>query len=126
MKTQRQKLGKRGEDIAVKYLKKNKYKIVEQNYHAGRYGEIDIIARDRDQIVFIEVKAKTDKQFGSPEQELTHNKKKKLHRAIHNYLFKHFLQDKPWRMDLIAIEIPSAKINLKHYKNLPLYGKIYH
>ncbi|MDA2936610.1 YraN family protein [Patescibacteria group bacterium AH-259-L05] len=133
MQTQRQKLGKRGEDIAVRYLKKNTYTIIEQNYRAGKYGEIDIIARKKDQLVFVEVKAKSDTQFGDPEQELTYFKTKKLHRAIQNYLFKHSLQDREWRLDLIAIEIPpchparprryvgeaeGSHINLRHYKHI--------
>ncbi|MDA2922842.1 YraN family protein [Patescibacteria group bacterium AH-259-L07] len=134
MKTYRQKVGKRGEEIAVTYLKKNKYTIIEQNYRAGKYGEIDVIARDNNQFVFIEVKTKSDTQFGNPEKELTYYKKKKIQRAIHNYLFKNSLQDTPWRLDLIAIDILNKKVhpvksdkvgakqfnrvNLRHYKHI--------
>ena len=119
MKTRRQKIGKLGEDAAVKYLKKNGYKILERNFRAGRYGEIDIITNDKGQLVFVEVKTKTDEQFGSPEQEFTYQKKKKMRRAIQNYLFKNYSQDRQWRVDLIAIEI-SDKKNLRHYKDISL------
>lgn len=118
MKTQRQKLGKLGEDLAVKYLQKNGYKILTRNYIAGRYGEIDIIAKNNGQLAFVEVKTKSDNQFGDPEQEFTYFKKKKLYRSIQNYLFKNSLQDKPWQLDLIAIEILNKNNNLRHYKNI--------
>lgn len=140
MKTRRQKTGKLGEDAAVKYLRKNGHKILERNFRAGRYGEIDIIANDKGQLVFVEVKTKTNEQFGPPEQEFTYQKKKKMRRAIQNYLFKNYSQDRSWRVDLIAIEIfnpvksreekisPKAKlfnrvnkkINLRHYKDISL------
>ena len=86
MKTKQQKVGKIGEDMAVKFLKKKSYKIIERNFIAGKYGEIDIIAKDKGELVFVEVKTKTDEQFGSPEQEFTYQKKKKMRRAIQNYL----------------------------------------
>ena len=63
MKTQQQKIGKKGEDLAVKFLKKKSYKIIERNFRAGKYGEIDIIAKDKDELVFVEVKTKTNKML---------------------------------------------------------------
>jgi len=120
MKTQQQKVGKIGEDLSVKYLKKKNYKIIERNFRAGKYGEIDIIAKDKGEFVFVEVKTKTDEQFGSPEQEFTYHKKKKMRRAIQNYLYKKYFLDKQWRADLIAIEILEDKQDIRHYENIPL------
>ncbi len=120
MKTERQKLGKLGEDLATRYLQKKRYKILARNYIAGRYGEIDIIAEQNGQLVFIEVKTKTDEQFGSPEQEFNYYKKKKMRRAVQNYLFKNYNQDRDWRIDLIAIDVSARKPDIRHYQNLAL------
>jgi len=121
MKTSRQKIGQRGEDIAAKYLKKKHYKIIKRNFVAGKYGEIDIIAQDKGELVFVEVKTKTNEQYGSPEQEFTYQKKKKLYRAIQNYLFKKYWLNKDWRIDLIAIEVSGQKPDIRHYKNISLF-----
>ena len=130
MKTQQQKIGKIGEDMAVKYLKKKGYKILESNYRADKFGEIDIIATCKKDnstlfhhaktLVFVEVKTKTNQNFGLPEEELTFQKKKRLKRAIQNYLFKKYLTDEDWRADLIVIEISDNKPEIRHYKNISL------
>lgn len=120
MKTQQQKIGKKGEDLAIKFLKKKSYKIIKRNFRAGKYGEIDIIAKDKDELVFVEVKTKTDEQFGLPEQEFTYQKKKKMRRAIQNYLYKKYFLDKDWRADLIAIEISDQESDIRHYENISL------
>ena len=73
----KQETGKRGEQIACKALEKKGYRILERNYRC-RYGEIDLVARHRDYIVFVEVRSKTGHGFGSPEESITAAKKKKL------------------------------------------------
>ena len=70
-------IGKLGEEIARAYLEKNGYKIVEQNWRTKR-GEIDIIVKKGDVLVFVEVRTKVGEQFGSPEDTLTHEKKRRL------------------------------------------------
>ena len=122
MKTQQQKIGEKGENLAIKYFKKHHYQIIERHFVAGRFGEIDIVAQDKDkgELVFVEVKTKTDEQFGLPEEEFTYQKRKKFYRAIQNYLFKKYFLDKNWRVDFIAIEILDSKPILRHYQNIPL------
>ncbi len=129
MKTKKQKVGKKGEDIVAKFLKNEKYKIIKRNFQAGRFGEIDIIAELKDSsifsrssktLVFIEVKTKTGQNFGPPEKELTYQKRKKLKRAINYYLFQNHLSDSNWRIDLIAVELLNNKKNIRHYKNIPI------
>jgi len=120
MKTRRQEVGQKGEDLAVKFLRKKGYKIIERNFRADRFGEIDIIAKDKNEFVFVEVKTKTDDQFGSPEEEFTYQKKKKMYRAIQNYLFKKYLTNQDWRADLIAIDIVDEKIDIRHYECVSL------
>jgi len=120
MKTKQQMVGKMGEDLAVKFLKKKGYKIIERNFRADKFGEIDIIAKNKNEIVFVEVKTKTDEQFGSAEEEFTYQKKKKMYRAIQNYLFKKYLTSHDWRADLIAIDIMDKKIDIRHYECVSL------
>jgi len=120
MKTKQQIVGQMGEDLAVKFLKKKGYKIIERNFRADRFGEIDIIVKDKDELVFVEVKTKTDEQFGSPEEEFTYQKKKKMYRAIQNYLFKKYLTSCDWRADLVAIDIIDGKIDIRHYECVSL------
>lgn len=70
-------IGKLGEEIARAHLEKNGYHILEQNWRTKR-GEIDIIAKKRDVLVLVEVRAKVGEEFGSPEDTLTYGKKRKL------------------------------------------------
>ena len=85
MKTKRQKCGEQGEALAVKRLKKAGYRIIETNYRT-RLGEIDIIAKDKDTLVFIEVKTRTSVHFGSPKLAITPKKQKKISMAALYYL----------------------------------------
>ena len=78
--------GKYGEDIAVKYLIKNGYKIVERNYHFSRYGEIDIIALDKDTLCFIEVKTRTTEKFGTGFEAVNRTKLSKIYKCALSYL----------------------------------------
>ena len=81
----RQKLGKRGEDEALRYIKKEGYKLIERNFRANS-GEIDLIARDNDTLVFIEVKARSSEAFGSPASAVGRRKMEHIVRASQEYL----------------------------------------
>ena len=71
--------GRLGEDLARKYLQKKGYKILEQNYRT-RYAEIDLVAREKDVLVFVEVRTKVGEQFGTPEETLNFKKLQKVKR----------------------------------------------
>jgi putative endonuclease len=116
MPSKNQQFGKWGENKACDYLRRHGYAILQKNYHASNLGEIDVIAKQHDELVFIEVKAKRNEHFGLPEEELTESKKEKLEFAILYYLEVNGLHDHKWRLDLIAIEILDNKIQLRHYK----------
>ena len=103
----KQETGKRGEQIACKALEKKGYRILERNYHC-RYGEIDLIARHRDYIVFVEVRSKTGHSFGSPEESITAAKKKKLIQTALDYISNHRDVPENWRIDFVAVEIDPA------------------
>ena len=99
-------IGKFGESVACFYLKKNKYKIVEQNYYAS-HNEIDIIAEDKKYIVFIEVKTRTCRRdreltFGTPASAVTYSKQKRTLAAAQAYLLEH-PTDKTPRLDVIEV-----------------------
>lgn len=105
--------GKKGEDMAVKYLKKQKYKILERNFSC-KFGEIDIIAKDKDTIVFVEVKLKNSADFGLPREKITPSKLKKIKITAEFYLATHNLVGVPARFDAIEILFD----NMEHIKNI--------
>lgn len=110
-------LGKRGEEIAEKYLIKQGYQILERNYHS-RQGEVDVIAKDRDFLVFIEVKSYSYRSYGSPVGAVRKAKKQSLIHAAQTYLYKKNIQDTYCRFDVIAI---YNKFNgeqlIEHYRD---------
>ena len=85
MRTRQQKLGQTGEALAARKLKKAGYKIIETNYRT-RLGEIDIIAKEDDTIVFVEVKSRRSVRFGNPKQAVTPQKQKKISMVALYYL----------------------------------------
>jgi len=102
MTTQRKILGKYGEELAVDYLKRQGYRILERNFR-NRLGEIDIIAKDHDTICFVEVKTRVDVEFGSPLEAISKRKQFKLAQLALSYLkFKHSLDAKA-RFDVVTI-----------------------
>ena len=101
-------LGRVGENKAVAYLKKQGYNITERNYK-NAFGEIDVIAKDGDYTVFIEVKTRTDAAFGAPSEAVDKKKRQKYVRIAQAYLMSKGLADKPCRFDVIEIE--NDKIN---------------
>jgi putative endonuclease len=102
--TARRETGNRGEKAARDYLKKRGYRIRETNYRCSR-GEIDIIAEQRDCLVFIEVRTKTRLQFGSPEESVTSLKQARLRRLAMLYLQRHDKLPRDWRIDVVAVEL---------------------
>lgn len=116
-------VGKKGEDVAVEYLKKHKYKIIERNFRK-HYGEIDIIAIDRAQIepvlVFIEVKTRTSGQFGTPFEAITPWKMKPLLKTAELYATSHQKLPEAMRMDAIAVMLDNnlELKSLDHIKNI--------
>lgn len=94
-------LGSKGEDLAVKFLKKKGYRIIERNYKTF-VGEIDIIAKDSNTIVFIEVKTRMNDSFGYPFEAVNKKKRQKLKNLALLYLKKQGTES-PVRFDVISI-----------------------
>lgn len=120
MFSKKRKFGDIGERIALKYLKNKGYKIVLQNYQIKNFGEIDIIAKVNNQIVFIEVKTSREGSPIRPEENMTQDKIHKLLRIIQIYLSKNVSPETYWRVDLVAItlslETKTAKV--RHIENI--------
>lgn len=108
-------IGKEGEDIATQFLLKQNYKIVERNFEC-KQGEIDIIAIDKNEVVFVEVKTRTSEKYGKPVDAVNENKKKHFVRAIKYYIYKNKLENAFIRIDVIEIYIRDNKYYINHIK----------
>jgi putative endonuclease len=98
----RQRLGDEGEQAACRFLKRQRYAILERNYRC-RVGEIDIVALDRDVVVFVEVKTRTDEGFGTPLDAVDVRKQRQIQRAAQFYLRQKRLWDRDARFDVVAV-----------------------
>lgn len=94
--------GKEAEKAAVDFLKVKGYKILERNYRT-KFGEIDIIARDKDVICFVEVKARHSLNLGAPEEAVFARKQKQISKAAIYYLKINKLLEQPARFDVLAL-----------------------
>ena len=102
MSKERLRLGKCGEEIAVDFLKEQGYEIIARNYKS-RFGEIDIIARDKDTLCFVEVKTRHSKEFGSPEEAVTAFKQRQIAKSALAFLKERALLNKKARFDVVSI-----------------------
>jgi len=97
-------LGRRGEDLAHRYLERAGFRVLARNYRpGGGESEVDIVARDGDIIVFIEVKARTSADFGSPDRAIGEEKRKHILRAAHRYAARAGIKWDHVRFDTISI-----------------------
>ncbi len=110
--TDRRYLGKKGEDIACRALKKDRYKVIEKNYRCRR-GEIDIIAEDRGRVLcFVEVKAKSYASFGFPEEAVTRHKQGRIQAAAYSYIGSKGIKPRAMRFDVVSIDLVSGEARI--------------
>ena len=109
-------VGKSGEDIAKNYLEKQGYKILETNRRFSRFCEIDIIALDKNTLVFCEVKTRRTEICGTPLEAITKTKYSNIKKGIFFYLQEnpHY---KKFRIDAVAITL-KPEVSIKHLKNI--------
>ena len=113
----RQNLGKTGEALAVNFLKKNGYSILTQNYRR-KFGEIDIIAREGDYLVFIEVKTRTGTSHGHPLEAVTARKQRQISKVAQCYLAENNLFDAAARFDVVSVVVsPNKPVNVEIIPN---------
>lgn len=116
---QRHEIGRIGEDVAVQYLEEKSYEIVERNFEC-KQGEIDIIAKDDKQkeIVFIEVKTRTNRNYGEPIEAVTYYKQKHIIKSIEYYLYIKKLEKAFIRIDVIEVyHKRENRYHVHHIKN---------
>ena len=111
-------LGKRGENAAAAFLKRQRYRIIERGYDSP-LGEIDLIAIDDRTIVFVEVKTRTSDASGHPTEAIDATKQRRMTQAALAYLKAKRLLQNPARFDVVAITWPAneRKPTIEHYKN---------
>lgn len=116
-------LGRQGEDIAIEYLERKGYRILERNYTTS-FGEIDIIAtwsppQEEKRLIFVEVKMRRNRRYGYPEESITLKKLQHLILAGQDYLQKHLKEDIEWQIDVLSIEM-GTKPKITHLENITL------
>jgi putative endonuclease len=106
----RVRLGRRGEQMAADRLAALGYAIVDRNYRCA-HGELDLVARRDDCWVFVEVRTRRGKRFGTPEESITPRKRAHLIAAAQHYLQAHNLVDVAWRIDAVAVALtPDGRL----------------
>lgn len=111
------KQGINGEEIAEEYLLQQGYQILEKNFHSQQ-GEIDIVSRDRNILVFVEVKNYSFRSFGSPVGAVRKSKRESIIHAARTYLLKNKIKDVNCRFDVVTIyRRPNGSRAIELYKN---------
>ena len=113
-----QELGQLGEKLAKKFLEERDYEIICRNFKS-RQGEIDIIAKDKDEtIVFVEVKTRTSLEFGSPAEAVDETKIEHITKTAKYYLYSNRIKDKNIRFDIIEVFIYKGRYKVNHIKQI--------
>lgn len=102
-------LGRISENFAVELLIKKGYKILDRNFRS-RFGEIDVVAMQKDTLVFVEVKARTSRRFGAPEEAVTKSKLDKIIKTGQYYSLVHPEVPRKLRIDVVALEIQDKNV----------------
>jgi putative endonuclease len=113
----RRGLGRRGEDLAARHLAAKGYEIIDRNWRCES-GELDLVARDEDDLVFVEVRTRRGQALGSPEESITPAKQARLIDLAQAYVQTRDWQGS-WRLDVVAIEMDrrGRLLRLDHYEN---------
>ena len=109
-------IGRQGERLAVEFLNRLGYKIIEKNLKT-KFGEIDIVCLEKAVIVFVEVKARTTSRYGDPYEAVDRNKQKRLSRAALGYLSRKRWEERIARFDVISILWKGPQPEINHIKD---------
>ena len=110
-----QRIGKWGEDVATEHLTKKGYEIIGRNVRTP-YGEIDIIAKQNDATIFIEVKTRTSNKMGLPEESITEKKREHMIACAEHYAMENATDQ--WQIDVISVEgRPGANLKITYFEN---------
>jgi len=111
-------LGKKGEEIAVSYLAKKGFRIIERNFKA-RYGEVDIIAQDGEALVFVEVKTRIGTKYGMPKESVTPRKLKEVVKTAEYYATLHPGLSKSLRIDVVGVIVDPLTGEASSVEHIP-------
>jgi putative endonuclease len=107
--------GKLGEELAVSFLLAKGYSIAERNWRSGREGEIDIIAYDREVLVFVEVKSRFSDKFGRPSLAVHQAKQRQIARIAKSYLYRRGLYGRvDCRFDVVTVRLEGSRKTMEH------------
>jgi len=109
-------IGNSGERNAVSFLQRQGFAILDRNYIFD-HGEVDVVARDGDVLVFVEVKLRRNSRFGSPEEAVTPAKQDLIRRTAEGYVQEKKLNNVSCRFDVVAINVERGVKRFVHYKN---------
>lgn len=117
--------GPLGERLAADFLRKRRLKILKRNMRS-QLGEIDLIAREGDEVIFVEVKTRTGRAWGDPELAVSPSKQRKISLAALAFAERHNLRSHPLRFDVVAIVLqPGANPEITHYPDaFPLHPSL--
>lgn len=121
MAQNKKQFGGKGEELACKYLLDVGFEIIERNYTYGK-GEIDIIAKDGEHLVFIEVKSRHSLKYGLPEYSITRGKLNQIRRIASAYLYEKEIEDTECRIDVVTILfLKDQAPTINHIRNALLF-----
>ena len=103
----RQGLGRTGERLAAEELSRRGYHILEKNFRCS-YGEIDLVAEDAQDLIFVEVKTRRGSAYGLPEEAVTLRKQRKIVQVASYYLDLHTCSERSWRIDVVAVQLDKG------------------
>ena len=112
----RKQTGRRGEEIAVTHLLNKGYKLVQRNWSCPG-GEVDIIMKDNDRLVFVEVRTRRGRRFGTAEESVTPAKQARLIELAQTYLQEMAAPLLSWRIDVVAVQLGPDRPVVNHIEN---------
>ena len=115
--TQKQILGKYGEDLAAKYLLDRGYEILERNWRCA-LGEIDLVAKDKNGFVFVEVKTRSGTGYGHPFEAITATKVSRMRRLVAHWCKQNDKSGAQVRLDAISVLVRSGRVAIEHLKQV--------
>ena len=114
---ERHVIGKYGEDVAERYLKQKGYNIIERNFEC-RQGELDIIAENREYIIFIEVKTRSNLLYGKPIDAVKGKKQEHMYKVAKYYLHIHGLEKRYIRFDVVEVYVEKGVAKVNHIRQI--------
>lgn len=113
----RQDLGRYGEDRAASYLQERGYEIIDRNWRS-QVGEIDLVAKEKDRLVFIEVKTRSGSGFGHPFESITSNKVARMRRLASDWCVAKQVSGVKVRLDAMAVLVTGGRVHIEHLKEV--------